>query len=131
MTNSKRIAFTAMVPIFFVMSAGVTFGQVYVDGYQKNDGSYVQPHFRSQADDNPSNNWSNQGNRNPYTGEWGSKGQYSPQLNLPSQQHRPLAGRLGGSQQRTIRPDISTYGNPANYGSQGIRRTPLVGGPRR
>ena len=44
-------------------------GDVYVKGYYRNDGTYVQPHFRSAPDGNPYNNWSFPGNVNPYTGK--------------------------------------------------------------
>lgn len=44
----------------------------YVRGYTKKDGTYVQPHYRSAPDGDPYNNWSTQGNTNPYTGEAGT-----------------------------------------------------------
>ncbi len=46
---------------------------VYVDGYTRKDGTYVQPHHRFSPDSTPNNNWSTQGNTNPYTGEQGTK----------------------------------------------------------
>ena len=52
---------------------GSTSGDVYVDGYIRSDGTYVQPHIRSAPDGNKANNWSTQGNINPYTGEPGSR----------------------------------------------------------
>src|SRR3989344_5157444 len=42
---------------------------VGVKGYYRKDGTYVQPHYRSNPDGNPYNNWSYPGNTNPYTGE--------------------------------------------------------------
>ena len=56
---------------------------VYVNGYQRRDGTYVQPHMRSAPDRDPSNNYSYPGNLNPYTGKvapgnsgthWGNHG---------------------------------------------------------
>jgi len=44
----------------------------YVNGYYKKNGTYVQPHYRSNADSNPWNNYSTQGNTNPYTGQQGT-----------------------------------------------------------
>ena len=44
-------------------------GQVKVSGYTRKDGTYVQPHYRSNPDGNPYNNWSYPGNINPYTGK--------------------------------------------------------------
>lgn len=43
--------------------------QVKVKGYYKKNGTYVQPHYRSNPDGNPYNNWSYPGNTNPYTGK--------------------------------------------------------------
>ncbi len=40
---------------------------VKVKGYYRKDGTYVQPHYRSNPDSNPYNNWSFPGNVNPYT----------------------------------------------------------------
>lgn len=42
---------------------------VYVHGYFRSNGTYVQPHYRSNPDGNPFNNYSFPGNYNPYTGK--------------------------------------------------------------
>ena len=42
---------------------------VRVKGYFRKDGTYVQPHYRSNPDGNPYNNWSFPGNINPFTGK--------------------------------------------------------------
>jgi hypothetical protein len=39
-----------------------------VRGYYRRDGTYVAPHYRSNPDDNPDNNYTYPGNVNPYTG---------------------------------------------------------------
>ena len=49
-----------------------------VDGYFRKDGTYVPPHYRSNPDSSRSNNWSSQGNVNPYTGERGTVNPYAP-----------------------------------------------------
>ena len=46
--------------------------QVFVPGYLRRDGTYVQPHYRSAPDHTPYNNWSTRGNVNPYTGQYGT-----------------------------------------------------------
>ena len=48
-------------------------GDVYVRGYTRRDGTYVQPHYRSAPDGDFYNNWSTKGNVNPYTGVPGTK----------------------------------------------------------
>jgi hypothetical protein len=46
---------------------------VFVEGYYRKDGTYVPPHYRSAPDGDPSNNWSSEGNVNPYTGTVGRR----------------------------------------------------------
>lgn len=75
----------------------------YVDGYVKNDGTYVQPHFRSQADSYSDNNFSTQGNTNPYTGSVGRE-------NLPS-----LNPGQDGYNRQT--PTTRNWNNNRRYGS--------------
>jgi len=41
----------------------------YVHGYTRGNGTYVQPHWRSDPDGIPYNNFSYPGNLNPYTGK--------------------------------------------------------------
>lgn len=45
----------------------------YVNGYVRSNGTYVQPYYRSAPDSTTLNNYSTQGNVNPYTGEAGTK----------------------------------------------------------
>jgi hypothetical protein len=52
---------------------GPSGSDVYVHGYVKRDGTYVQPHMRSAPDGNFWNNWSTKGNVNPYTGKEGTR----------------------------------------------------------
>jgi hypothetical protein len=65
----------------------------YVRGYTLPNGTYVAPHHRSSPDNSYNNNWSVQGNVNPYTGQQGTHAQrYEapggslalPSLELPS-----------------------------------------------
>jgi hypothetical protein len=45
----------------------------YVRGYFRSNGTYVQPHYRSNPDGNFYNNWSTKPNVNPYTGYTGTR----------------------------------------------------------
>jgi hypothetical protein len=45
---------------------------VSVNGYTRNDGTYVAPHHRSAPDGDFNNNWSTLGNVNPYTRKLGT-----------------------------------------------------------
>jgi hypothetical protein len=44
----------------------------YVSGYYRSNGTYVQPYMRSSPDNSVFNNYSYEGNLNPYTGQVGS-----------------------------------------------------------
>lgn len=64
-----------------ILASIFTFSQqasadVYVHGYTKSNGTYVQPHMRSNPDNTRANNWSTQGNVNPYTGQTGTQPAY-------------------------------------------------------
>lgn len=45
----------------------------YVSGYTKADGTYVQPHMQTNPNATRADNYSTQGNVNPYTGQAGTK----------------------------------------------------------
>ncbi len=49
------------------------FADVYVNGYYRSNGTYVDPHYRSDPNHTASDNWSSWGNTNPYTGQKGYK----------------------------------------------------------
>ena len=64
--------------IFILFVAGSVFAKdVHVKGhYRDTDGdgykeTYVEPHYRTAPDNNRYNNYSTEGNSNPYTGERG------------------------------------------------------------
>lgn len=71
--------------------ASTAVAQTHVDGYFRKDGTYVPPHFRSTPDGSRGNNWSSQGNTNPYTGERGYRDPYAP---------KPPSYPYDGTQQR-------------------------------
>ena len=55
----------------------------HVRGYTTSSGTYVAPHYRSNADTTTSNNYGTSGNVNPYNGNIGHKdnndsGAYKP-----------------------------------------------------
>lgn len=63
----KKLCFIATM-IGFSITAHA---QESVRGYYRADGSYVEPYVRSAPDSNPYNNYSAQGNVNPYVGQSG------------------------------------------------------------
>ena len=65
-----KIYFASLVLMTLASSA---FADTYVEGYYRSDGSYVAPHYRSDPNHTKRDNWSTEGNYNPYTGERGTK----------------------------------------------------------
>ena len=52
---------------------GAKLSSTPVQGYIKQNGTYVLPSYRSTPDNNKDNNWSTRPNVNPYTGQIGTK----------------------------------------------------------
>lgn len=52
-------------------------GDVYVQPHITKNGTYVQGYNRTAPDSNPYNNYSTQGNVNPYTGQQGTVNPYA------------------------------------------------------
>lgn len=51
----------------------VAFANVHVNGYQRSDGTYVHGYERTDPNGSTSDNWSHEGNTNPYTGQQGHR----------------------------------------------------------
>ena len=66
---------TLLLALLLILSTVVpaVAGDVFVNGYLRDNGTYVQPHWRSAPDGNAFNNWSTSGNVNPYTGQPGTQ----------------------------------------------------------
>ena len=62
-----------VVATIVLVATTVANADVSVRGYYRNNGTYVQKHYRSDPDGNRSNNWSTYPNVNPYTGKVGTK----------------------------------------------------------
>ena len=56
-----------------MLLCGVASADQYVNGYTRSDGTYVQGYYRSSPDQYRYNNYSSQGNTNPYTGQAGTQ----------------------------------------------------------
>ena len=63
----------AIIAAVLIAAAMPAAADQYVRGYTRSDGTYVQPHYRSSPDSQQWNNYSTQGNVNPYTGQQGSQ----------------------------------------------------------
>jgi len=64
---------SAAIGLIALAGAPQADADVFVRGYYRANGTYVQPHYRSDPDGNVYNNWSTYGNTNPYTGAIGTR----------------------------------------------------------
>lgn len=103
----KKILSALLIISILIIFAGSAFARdVYVKGYYRNNGTYVQPHYRTSPDNSLFNNYSTKGNVNPYTGREGYKDPYQ----LPG-----ITGSCGnnsiGSNVFRSAPRSSLFGN--------------------
>jgi hypothetical protein len=63
----------AFLFISFLFVTANSFSQVYVQGYTKSNGTYVQGHYRTAPNYTRNDNYSTIGNINPYNGNDGTK----------------------------------------------------------
>jgi hypothetical protein len=82
--------------------AASAWAQTYVKPHVRKDGTYVEGHYRSAPDSSKLNNYSSQGNYNPYTGQNGTVNPYqrpqpafTPQSNFP---RTPVCGIAANGQ---------------------------------
>ena len=70
-----------IISVVFIIVFGFSnlFAQndVYVNGYYRKNGTYVQPHFKTAPNNSMFDNYSTKGNFNPYTGKPGWIDPYS------------------------------------------------------
>jgi hypothetical protein len=62
-----------LITTAIIATSFIGYTQTYVGGYTRQDGTSVNGHYRSSPDGNYNNNWSTQGNYNPYTGQAGTR----------------------------------------------------------
>jgi hypothetical protein len=62
----------------------------HVRGYTRSNGTYVAPHYQTNADSSRTNNWSSRGNVNPYTGKVGTVDPYRSNTSGSLSSTRPL-----------------------------------------
>lgn len=75
-----------MLAILLAAAALPAAADQHVNGYMRNDGTYVQPYVRSTPNGTKMDNFSTRGNVNPYTGEKGSNNDLSPNLGRENSQ---------------------------------------------
>jgi len=85
---------TVFILLAFTASTSAAMADNYVNGYYRQNGTYVQPHYQTAPDATPYNNYSTKGNTNPYTGQ---PGYINPQPVPQPQMNNPYIGQGGGS----------------------------------
>lgn len=66
-----------LLALVLLMGLIVQARDVYVNGYYRSNGTYVNPHYRSAPNNTTLDNYSTRGNYNPYTGVTGTRDPYS------------------------------------------------------
>jgi hypothetical protein len=69
----KKIIISILTSILF---STAIYADVNVNGYIKQNGTYVEPSIRTSPNNTTIDNWSTKGNVNPYTGQAGTKKPY-------------------------------------------------------
>ena len=97
-----------LTPILALIIASTTYSakaqDTYIEGYYRNNGTYVQPHYRSAPNNNPYDNYSAQGNVNPYTNNIG-------------RQNYPTLNNGGGENSFKPQTYQDSWNNDRPYGS--------------
>lgn len=73
MWSKPKLNITPEMRARYNVPANPTPGIVWVDGYYRQDGTFVNGHYRTPPDHTKANNWSEYPNVNPYTGQKGSR----------------------------------------------------------
>lgn len=69
---------TTLAAILLAALSASAVAQTYVRPHVRSDGTYVEGHMRSSPNNTRIDNWSTQGNTNPYTGSTGTASPYNP-----------------------------------------------------
>lgn len=67
----KRLPTILFAVVCFAFAISSAFADQYVRGYTRNNGTVVQPYYRSSLNNTVTDNFSFRGNTNPYTGKAG------------------------------------------------------------
>ena len=84
----------ATIGLILALCFSATFADDYVRGYTRKDGTYVAPHRQTEPNQHRYDNYSSQGNSNPYTSKKGTEqNEYStpPVFNRSNPAYTPPA----------------------------------------
>jgi hypothetical protein len=89
MNSKRKVAVVVLAILVGQIQVSVAAGAHGVRGHVKKDGTYVQPHQQTNPNKSKADNWSSQGNVNPYTGKAGTVDPYAPSPPKPARPPRP------------------------------------------
>ncbi len=73
----KKILISTLISLALFLSIySLAEARVSVRGYNRSNGTYVAPHYRSNPNSTRFDNWSTRGNFNPFTGKRGYSSPY-------------------------------------------------------
>ncbi len=130
MNTNKTIKFLKSLFVVVLLLTSFTSSVsavVRVKGYYRKDGTYVQPHYRSDPDRTVNNNWSTQGNVNPYTGKPGTKprqsyeGTYMPTKTTTKRNNSYTYPKAAEPIQKQT--NSRSYSNTSNYSSSSYTKS--------
>lgn len=78
--------------VLLILSSSSMAADTYTQGYTRKDGTYVQPHYSTAPNNSRLDNYSTQGNTNPYTGQQGTQSR-EPAFNPPRQPSSDIYGQ--------------------------------------
>lgn len=90
----KHLSFTVLMMALVLFFATPVFADEYVNGYYRSDGTYVQGYYRSSPNGTVQDNYSYEGNVNPYTGEVGTN-RYEHDETSPYYEGPDATGHVG------------------------------------
>lgn len=82
--------FQIVLFVLLLININVVLADTYVRGYEKQNGTYVEPHYQTSPNNTQLDNWSTKGNVNPYTGASGYKNPDNNQLNTSPNQNNSI-----------------------------------------
>jgi hypothetical protein len=105
---------------FLFSFAQINSNHIYVSGYYKSNGTYVQPHYRTAPNSTNRDNFSTRGNTNPYTGQ---AGYITPDSNTSSTYTPNTYSNSSTTYPKTTYNTTSTSASNSSYTSTNIYTT--------
>lgn len=92
----------ALLATALAFSSGITIADNFTHGYTRHDGTYVQPHMKSEQNQYKFDNYSSRGNINPYTGSAGThRNEFSNPPSFNKNYGNPSYGHSSGGRTRS------------------------------